>query len=171
MYQAAKYLLSLGHKDIIYLEGDPNISVTKLRRDGFEKALSQQAENIAQVEYIQAYFSLENAYSKIDSMIADRTFHATAVCADNDMMALGAYRALTEHGYRIPTDISLIGYDDIPAASVLNLTTIHQPYREMGRTAMMTLLALIQNSTFVTRRNILGTSLIVRNSCTRVLQP
>lgn len=165
MYQSIKYLLSLGHKDILYMEGNSKLSTVKERRYGIEKAIAQQTADKIQVKYIQADFTMKTAYKEISKLLESEQFSATALCAANDMMALGAYQALREHGYRIPQDVSLIGYDNIPESAILNLTTVQQPYEEMGRTAMIALLSIIKNGEFLPQKNVLKTSLIVRNSC------
>ena len=80
-----------------------------------------------------------------------------ALLADNDIIALGAMKAMQDHGIRIPEDVSIIGFDDLPFCSITtpSLTTIHVYKQEMGRTAVRRLLELIRNGDrFVTKSQI-----------------
>jgi LacI family transcriptional regulator len=90
----------------------------------------------------------------------------TAIFASNDLMALGAMEALRESGLRIPEDVSLIGFDDIPQMSIAHpkITTVHQPLNEMARTAVKLLLEQLENPETPTRRVTLDTTLVIRES-------
>jgi DNA-binding LacI/PurR family transcriptional regulator len=98
-----------------------------------------------------------------------RNHDLTAVFASNDRMAIGALNALLRAGLRVPEDVSLIGYDDIPQATVMfpALTTIAQPKSEMGRTSVGLLLERIRHRGEVIdpRRVVLPVELVVRESC------
>jgi LacI family transcriptional regulator len=90
----------------------------------------------------------------------------TAIFACNDLMAIGAVRAITEAGMRVPEDISLVGFDNIELVSYTNppLTTVAQPIQETGQMAVNFLVERIREPSLNFRRVILPTSLIVRNS-------
>ncbi len=165
MYQSSKYLLSLGHRNILYLGGDQSLQVNIQRLDGYKKALKEYNLILDESKTINAHFEMESSYQQVSKLILEDKFNFSAVCSSNDLMAFGAYKALTEAGMKIPEDVSIIGYDDIPTASVINLTTIHQPFEEMGRTAMMELDALIRGGKKTDKHITLGTSLIIRNTC------
>lgn len=165
MYQSAKYLLGLGHTDIIYLGGPEHLSVEKQRFQGLSKALSELHYDSQMISRFCANYSIDDAYKIISYLYTEKGCTATAICASNDLMALGAHKALTDNGLLVPKNVSIIGYDDIPAASLLNLTTVKQPFEEMGRNAMMVLLNGIQTQLKIPMRLVLGTSLIIRNSC------
>jgi DNA-binding LacI/PurR family transcriptional regulator len=85
-------------------------------------------------------------------------------------MAIGAMRALKESGYKIPTDVSTIGFDNIEASSIIEppLTTVSQPIYEMGKKAVDIITALINGETIEEKRYLLKTKLIERQSCTRI---
>jgi LacI family transcriptional regulator len=90
----------------------------------------------------------------------------TAIFAVNDQSALGVIAAAREHGLRVPRDLSVVGFDDIPMASQVHppLTTIRQPFAQMGRAAVNTLLSQMENDDSIAPRIVLPTELIVRQS-------
>jgi LacI family transcriptional regulator len=94
-------------------------------------------------------------------------FNPDAVFAQSDIMALGAMRAVQEAGLNVPRDIALVGYDDLPLASgsSTKLTTIRQPITHFGIKAVEMLKDMIDNGTKVANRMILGTELVVRDTC------
>ncbi|MFI3257815.1 MAG: LacI family DNA-binding transcriptional regulator [Spirochaetales bacterium] len=165
MYQATKYLISLGHEKILLLGGNLDLQINQHRLEGFERALNEHNISVKKEQVLNAEFKKENAYNQIRHLIQENAFNYSAVCSTNDLMAFGAYQALSEFGYSIPQDVSLIGYDDIPDSSLINLTTVHQPFEEMGRTAMVTLDSLIKGTQKSEKKIILNTSLIIRNTC------
>ena len=89
----------------------------------------------------------------------------SAIFAANDQTALGVMQAVSEAGLRIPHDLSLVGYDDIPEARYLGLTTVNQPLEKMGELAVELLIQLIEGQSVEHRVRIVPTSLVVRHSC------
>ena len=89
----------------------------------------------------------------------------TAIAAANDAMALGAISALNETGIKVPEDVSIIGYDDVPSAALADLTTVRQPFIEMGRSAIMRLFASIAEPHTPNKVIVLPSSIVFRNSC------
>jgi LacI family transcriptional regulator len=91
----------------------------------------------------------------------------TAIFASNDLSAFGAIEAIRQHGLRIPEDISVVGFDDIPQASLVypKLTTVRQPLTQIGREAVILLLEYIADPAQGTRQVTLETQLIIRDSC------
>jgi alanine racemase len=114
------------------------------------------------------------SYTPADWMALDGTLFVenkkpfTAVFAQNDFIAIGAISALHEAGVRVPEDISIIGYDDIPEAEFSNppLTTIHQPLEEIGRATTRMLVQMIEDREATPTQFLFDTELIVRSSCT-----
>jgi LacI family transcriptional regulator len=90
-----------------------------------------------------------------------------AVFAASDIMAIGAMRAIREAGLNIPGDIALVGFDDLPIATLsdIQLTTIRQPVVQFGIRAVELLIDMIENGTHPPRHIIMGTELIIRDSC------
>ena len=86
------------------------------------------------------------------------------VFAGNDLIAAGARQALREHGLRIPDDISLVGFDDLPPAADIDLTTVHVPHEELGRTAVRMALQRARDKSGSPEHVMLGTHIIIRDS-------
>jgi len=170
MYQSAKYLITLGHKKILYISGPTELSTEQERYKGFLSALrDSNIEGITHTK-ITAGYNRHEAYDKVSELIKTNKFNFSAICAANDLMMFGAYQALIESNYKIPKDVSIIGYDDIPTSKLLSLSTIRQPFEEMGKNAAIQLLSKIQNP-FTPQSNIvLSTSLVIRNSCKAVYE-
>ena len=165
-YIATKHLLSLGHRRIgcIVLGGDSTSSVS--RAEGYRSALLE-AGILPRKEWI-----VESEYGYAAGEMAAHTFlkrskPPTAVVAHNDLMAIGAMKAFGDAGLKIPNDVSVVGFDDIAAASYVQpgLTTIAYPKRQMGEEAVEILLSLLgpkEKITPATRK--LTVSLVVRES-------
>jgi LacI family transcriptional regulator len=101
------------------------------------------------------------------SALLDLPDSPTAIFASNDVMAMGVMDAVRDRGLRVPANISIIGYDDIPQASLVHpaLTTVNQPLEKMGRVATQMLLDLLRRPDEEAGRIELPTELIVRDSC------
>ncbi len=165
MEQAVKYLLSLGHRKILYIGGKPGVSTETGRHQGFLDALNDEKINPKDVMEVYANYHKDEAYELVSTLIKQKKFSFTAVCASNDTMAFGAFQALRQAGIKIPEEVSLIGFDDLPTSELIGLTTVRQPFIEEGRTGMMQLLSLIQNSNMHEASTMMPCALVVRNSC------
>lgn len=168
MFQSALYLIGLGHRDILYLGGPKNLSTEIERMQGFMQAWTQLDYDKKKLTILQSDFSYDDAYSQVKQLLATETPTFTAICASNDLMAQGAYKAVREAGLEIPSDISIIGYDDIPCSAVLDMTSIRQPFEEMGRMSMLCMLDLLRTPLSAKKLFKLQASLIIRNSCAAV---
>lgn len=144
------YLVANNHKNIGFLCGMPKTMLYFIRYERFIKALQERNLPVLQ----QCIIENENPYSsdQNDGYIAMKKLlkadtRVTAVFCLNDLMALGAMRAIREEGLRIPEDISVIGCDDVFFASCVEptLTTLSVPKKEMGREAMRQLLNQMKN--------------------------
>ena len=114
-------------------------------------------------------FSAESGYQMTTELIKDGTL-PTAIFAASDPIAIGTMRALYEHGYRIPEDVSVVGFDDISIASFSNppLTTVHTPTEFMGEYAAHYITLLNQDTEMKYHTPIrltLPCSLVIRDSC------
>lgn len=131
-FDAVDYLVSQGHRDIAFIAGSPGSPTGTCRLNGYRHAL--QAHHIAFKEPLVAEgsWSLQSGYEAAMALLANGA-EFTALVASNDDMAIGAARALYAAGKRIPEDVSLLSFDDIPMASffVPPLTTVHVPVGEM----------------------------------------
>lgn len=161
MYQAAKYLLTLGHRRILYLDGYEGTSTAKDRYKGFLDAIDDSVVT----KRIYADFNFNKAREEMVKILKAQEFTYTAILSANDSMALAAIEVLKEKHIKVPEDVSVLGYDDIPNARVAGLTTIKQPFIEMGMNAMYILIANINNPLLAKRTTVLPSNIIFRSSC------
>lgn len=169
--QGVRYLLELGHRRIAYI-GGPNSIQSKLRFLGYHDALAALGVPLIE-EYVQAGdWTWEAGYegaTRLWRLPSDGTGpgRPTAIFCANDNMALGAICALQTLGARVPQDISVLGFDDIPATvhSVPQLSTVRQPVRRMVQCALDMLLAAMRGEPVEMRNHLLPTELVVRESC------
>ncbi|WP_104086451.1 LacI family DNA-binding transcriptional regulator [Arthrobacter sp. GMC3] len=161
------YLISQGHRRILYIGGPSNFSTTASRLAGFNRALAARgiAEDPALVQ--QGAFGRPFGYTRMKEILAtDLDF--SAVFAANDVVAAGVLQALEEQGLRVPDDVSLVGYDDVPMANELRprLTTVHVPLEDMGREAVRLGLADFSHDAGASSDDTLtvGTHIIIRDS-------
>jgi LacI family transcriptional regulator len=165
-YLATRHLLELGHRRIgcIVLAGDSTGSIARV--EGYRAALAE-ARVAPQRSWI-----VESEYGYAAGEMAARQFlhlpqRPTAVVAHNDLIAIGAIKAFGDAGLQVPGDISVVGFDDIAAASYVQppLTTIATPKRQMGRAAIETLLRLLGSKDRTPLGTIkLAVNLVVRGS-------
>ena len=167
-YSAGKYLLENGHREFLYLAGfDTQTDIA--RKDGFLTALHEQGVN--EFYEIHGQFRLDISSDEVKNFFQSLEKSAnrpTAIFAGNDLMAIGAIKALHSLELKVPEDISVIGYDNIPFSecTIPALTTINQPSYEMGTTAASCLLDLINNVGNIKQytESILKAELIERDS-------
>lgn len=138
-----EHLIVLGHKKIAFLSGPREIYNSKVRFKGYRDALKQHGLLINPEYVFQGDFSFESGVSAFDKFLSiPEERRPTALFAASDIMALGFMRRAYENHFRIPHDISIVGFDDISLASIVSppLTTIRHPYTKMGENAMKLLL-------------------------------
>ena len=167
-YQATTYLGNLGHRKIVFLSGTHHFSTSRTRLTGYKRGLRESGIQVDDSLIIYGDTSQESAYNEIQKYLDNNRNPFTAIFASNDMMAYGAWKALEERGKRIPEDISIVGYDDIPFSSFIKLTTIAQPSYEIGRNAMLLLCDLIEKRREPPQRLVLRDSLIIRKSSRKI---
>ena len=131
------HLIAKGHRRIVEIMGPSNFSTTEERSTGHRKALADAGIESDPLLAIHGSFTRESGYEATRTMLASGVGF-TAVYAASDLMAVGALAALREAGLRVPEDVSLVGFDDIPTVRDVmpRLTTIRVPMREMGRRSM-----------------------------------
>lgn len=165
-YEATQYLIELGHTRIGFIAGLPQLNSAIERLKGYEAALSDNGIQFRDEYIVQGKFEMRTGYQATRKILTLQEC-PTAIFAANDLSALGAIDAIREHGLRIPQDISIIGFDDIPQAAVTypKLTTVRQPLNQMGREAVNLLLRRLQTPDMDTVKLTLNTQLIIRDSC------
>jgi DNA-binding LacI/PurR family transcriptional regulator len=167
-YQAVTYLLNLGHRDILFISGPSHFSTSISRLAGYRHGLQEHGVPFREEMVIYGDTTQEGAHRLMQEFLARSGLPFTAVFASNDLMAFGATQALEEKGYRVPDDVSMVGYDDIPCSAMISLTTIAQPSFEIGSTALILLVDLINKRRQPPHRIVLRDSLIIRRSCRRI---
>jgi DNA-binding LacI/PurR family transcriptional regulator len=159
---ATAHLLSLGHQTVFHLAGPPEWHQSEERITGWRAAL--EAEGAEVTVPLHGDWSARSGYDAGRTLA--RIPEMTAVFVANDQMALGMLRALNERGRRVPEDVSVVGFDDIPEAEFFTppLTTVRQDFEEVGRQAMDLLLEQIASGTRTNERRIVQSELVVRES-------
>lgn len=133
---AIKHLIALGHQRIGHLMGLEGNLLTRLRLAGFKDALYGAGVSMNDDLLFSGNFSLESGVAAAQKWISLRE-RPTAIFSASDVMAFGFISELHRHGFTVPEDVSVVGFDDIEIAShfIPPLTTVHQPREEIGRRA------------------------------------
>jgi LacI family transcriptional regulator len=163
---AVEYLIKLGHTRIACITNAPqNFTSGFDRMLGYQEALLSAGISFDDRLIRYGDFDPQSGYKQMKSLLSDRLFTAVFVASDN--VAIGAKAALREAGLRVPEDISMIGFDDIPWAQYSDppLTTIRLPAQKLAQTACVVLMDLLQGIEPATRRLVLDTELVIRKSC------
>jgi LacI family transcriptional regulator len=145
-YRATRYLLGLGHTRIAHLAGTPGHPDAADRLAGYRLALAEGGLPVDPHLIVAGVFTEESGMIAVEQLLA-RGERFSAVFAANDQMAYGAMLGLYNHGYQIPTDVSLVGFDDqfLSAYTLPPLTTVRQPSEAMGRAAAEGLLRMLND--------------------------
>lgn len=167
-YQATTYLLSLGHRDILFISGPPHFSTSTSRLAGYKKGLAEYGLECRNELIVHGDTKQESGYVRTKTFLEDNPGAITAIFASNDFMAFGAWEAVEGRGLKVPDDISIVGYDDIYFSKFVSLTTIAQPGFEIGRNSLMLLMDLINERRQPPQKIVLRDSLIIRRSCKKI---
>ena len=161
--EAVAYLLRLGRRRVAAITGPLDMYVGLDRRDGYLAALRERGLAIDPALVVEGDFTEEGGYRATVRLLRH---DPDAIFAASDSTALGALRAIQEAGLRVPEDIALVGFDDIPlsARSDPPLTTVRQPIHLLGSKAVELLLELIENPAAPHAPVILPTELVMRGS-------
>ena len=135
---------------------------------GHTRALSEHDIPLVQEHIIETSFDSESAYATMTKVLRTGNAEFTAVFAGNDLIAFGARKALEENGLRVPQDISLVGYGDMPFASLISLTTVSCPALEMAKSALSLLVHIVEKNFISSTRIVMRPTLVLRSSCRRI---
>jgi LacI family transcriptional regulator len=166
-FEATEYLIDLGHRRIGFIGGRPDLQSAIRRKKGFEDALRKH-RIVPDIELQEVGdFSTETAAQCARNLLS---LHKppTAIFAANDQSAIGVYDVAEEVGIKIPEDVSLIGFDNIPEAAFLDLTTVDQYIFTMGYQATIMLHNLIKGESLQSEIIKIETKLVQRGSCVRI---
>ena len=162
---ATEYLISLGHKRIGFVAGPLRLECSRARLDGYRAACDAAGLAVPGELIVEGNFYHESGFSG-GKLLLGLKEPPTAIFASSDQMALGVYEAVRQRGLRVPGDVSVVGFDDLPEMrwSSPPLTTVRQPLAEMGQLAARTVLRLARGEKIESPRIELATELIVRDS-------
>ncbi|MEV0233448.1 LacI family DNA-binding transcriptional regulator [Nonomuraea sp. NPDC050786] len=157
------HLLSAGHKRILFLGRRTGYTTPDSRIAGYRAALAaHRVPHDPALEVDSVVMDRRDGHRMMRERLDAGPRDFTAVFAGNDLIAAGARAALRERGLSVPGDVSLVGFDDLPPADDIDLTTVHVPHEELGRTAVR--LALDTDTPGASRHVMLGTHIVVRDS-------
>ncbi len=162
---ATEHLLSLGHRRIAAITGPIDYLCSLARVDGYRSALERAGVQFDQALIRYGDFRHEGGFARAVEVL-DLPDRPTAIFAGSDQQAFGVYEAARQRGLRIPEDLSVVGFDELPVSRWASppLTTVRQPLAEMGNEAAQMLGELISGMPLRTNRVELSTELIIRES-------
>ncbi|MBM7564049.1 substrate-binding domain-containing protein [Paenibacillus sacheonensis] len=167
IYEIVEYLHGLGHRDIAYISGPDHAAANKYRFKGYLQAMETLGLTYNPEWVVQSDWSNQGGYRAMQKLLQAKGF--TAVVASNDETAIGALRATQEHGMNVPKQMSIVGYDDITISEWVypSLTTVRQPFQDIGMKAAHGLFQKIENVKDADPDDhyLLKPKLIIRDSC------
>jgi LacI family transcriptional regulator len=162
--EAVTHLLRLGRTRVATITGPQNMIAGADRLAGYNAALRDRGLLSDPSLIAEGDFTETGGYRAMQQLLARRP---DAVFAASDIMAVGALRALREASLRVPEDVAVVGFDDLPQAARTEpaLTTVRQPVYRLGAMAVDSVLDLLEHQSSFPRRIVLPTELVVRSSC------
>ena len=164
VYQAVSHILRTGHRRVAVINGPQNTIGGQDRYQGYLDAMHERGIPVLAELVVEGEFSDTTGYLAMKQLLPKRP---DAVFVASDAMAIAAMRAIGEAGLRVPEDIAVVGFDDIPPAATCKppLTTVRQPIQRTGCVAAEMLIDLIAHPDPQPRRIVLPTELVIRSSC------
>jgi LacI family xylobiose transport system transcriptional regulator len=164
---ATRHLLDLGHRRIAVITGAPRMLSARARLDGYRAAMDSAGVPVDPELVREGDFQIVDGLKHTRELLC-LPDPPTAVVTGNDGEALGVYQAVYEAGLRIPDDLSVVGFDDLPPAQwmIPALTTVRQPLGDMAATATGMVIDLAHGKPLSQHRLVLSTELVVRASTT-----
>jgi DNA-binding LacI/PurR family transcriptional regulator len=166
LYKATKHLLEKGHRKIGYLKSSVPIQNFKERYEGYIKALFDMGITPDPAYTVPLLSTMEGAYEDMLRFLSKKPSLPTAFVSDNDIIAFGAIKALRENNIKIPEDVSIVGFDDMPFCTMIDpkLTTINVDKNALGKIAVESLIQMIDRKEKVFLKTSLGVTLVERDS-------
>jgi LacI family transcriptional regulator len=165
-YELVQLLLSLGHRQIAMLSGPQGVSSADDRVTGYQKAMAQLGLDHQNEMVFYGEFTQQSGYKMMQRALAVEP-RPTAVFAGNNFITIGSFKAVRDAGLRVPEDIALVGFDDLPATLIIDpfFTVASQPAYEMGKQATELILARIAGQAPAEcQESVLPTEIIIRRS-------
>jgi LacI family transcriptional regulator len=161
---AMQYLVGLGHTRIGFITGRAELESSIRRLKGYRSALEEAGLPVDEILIAAGDYTTETALRCARELLALEN-PPTAIFASNDQSAMGVFQAARELGRRIPDDLSVVGFDNIPEAGFIDLTTVDQFISEMGYIATKMLIDLIDGIPLIEKIHQVQTKLVLRGSC------
>lgn len=163
-YLATRHLLELGHRDIATIGGPSSTSVAQMRQTGFCRALKEAGVTVRPERILESDFTSTGGYNAAAVLLQSNP--PSAIFAGNDMIGIGVLRAAAERNVRVPSELSVIGFDDIQMSRYVYpaLTTVGQSILQLGEMAAEVLLRRIATPSLVTDQRIVTPSIVLRES-------
>lgn len=168
---ALHHLADLGHKDIAYFHSSVSIANFEERNAAFTRYCKEFGFNFNPDWQFDTYPTLVGAYNSVkEQLLGMKKDLPSCAFADNDTIAIGALKALKEFGYRVPEDISLVGFDDIHFSEISSppLTTMRIPKSLIGRLAVKNICNRIEDASYQNVKIRVGGEFILRSSTTEL---
>ncbi len=164
-YEGTKYLIEKGYKQIAFINGNIANETAKHRLAGFKSALQDHGLEINSDRLLEGSFKREWGYGAASWLLSQEIQFDAVVCG-NDLIAIGAIRALKDAGKSIPEDVAVLGFDDIYMSKLVEpeLSTISQPKYEMGYKASELLIGMIEKEKNLKKHIVFDTKLVIRKS-------
>ncbi len=164
-FEAVNYLTKIGHKQIAQITADPKGALTQFRIQGYQQALRRAGTSVNPAYTVSGDGSFALGARAMSCLLALPN-PPTAVFCHSDVLAIGAMQQAKRLGFRVPQDISIIGFDDIRFAEFCDpaLTTMSQPRYEIGQQAMLLLLKMLKGNEVQIGSRLLDAQLVIRES-------
>lgn len=167
VFQSVQYLYNCGHRSIGLVKSSLETRNFKMREEGFRESMEYFSLPVQEKHILSVDPTLDGAAGDLNHCLDKNTNLPTAFFCMNDIMAFGCIRALRDHGFRIPEDISVIGFDDLPSSSITEppLTTVRVSAHQIGERALERLSDKINGLVLSSPEKILVSgSLVIRSS-------
>ncbi|WHH61009.1 LacI family DNA-binding transcriptional regulator [Petroclostridium sp. X23] len=163
---ATEYVIKLGHKKIAFIGGQEDNTTNQDRLKGYHDTLEKYGIPILPYYVRYGQFKQQSGYTLTKDLLIKNDV-PTAILAGNDIIALGVIQAVEEFGLHVPSDISVVGFDDISFASLdkIQLTTIHQPKYKIGELCVEIILDQLQDIKSDPIQRIVEPQLMIRKTC------
>mgnify|MGYP000920790996 FL=1 len=177
MSAIVRFLKSLGHKTLAYIgqpvNASPFICSDIVREKGFLDAAKECGYGDDDIIIVPSLTHMDvqneqDIYSGIVAQLFSAPKQPTGICVSVDAAAVPLFKELRRMGWRVPQDVSVVGFDDDPSASIVDMTTMHQNPTEIGRIAARKTLALLAGETLEEPFSVIPTSLVLRSTTERV---
>ncbi len=166
VYGALAHLKSLGHKEIAYFKSNIHIQNFRERSDAFYKYAKRFDFSLKEKNIFEVTPTMLGSYHDTLNKLSSTKVLPSCAFADNDTIAIGVIKALKKKGYKIPKDISIIGFDDIPFAAINSpaISTMSVPKKTIGSLSLQFLHLMIENNTYIGQKTRVCGTLVHRSS-------